>query len=331
MEFGLKPAHGGQNFELTLDQTIVAEEYGFDSVYFGQHHGFPQGGYWPSPLVTLSAIATRTSYIRLGTSILQLPLETPVALAGQLAQLDVISDGRVSAAVGVGWRDREFEAFGVPKAERGPRSTEYLRVLNALFEPGPTSFSGRFVEFEEFELTPRPVQSGGPELLFGGVGNNALRRGVELADGINPPGSLPIEELAEFVGRFRTCSDGRVVITADEVVVRTDTEAARQDATDKIMRKRRGLVDAEGSSESYPFGAADIEAFERELERDFDRYAADRTVVVGTPEECTEKIEWIIEETDCDELTFRPSTPGWEDAKARETIDRLGQDVLPAL
>lgn len=142
MRFPIRPSEGGEDFEAVVIQARRAEQYGIDAVYLGEHHCWPGSSYLPSPVVGLAALARETEEVTVGTNILQLPLATPVRGAGEIAYLDCIAGGRTIFGFGVGWREAEFDPFGIPMAERGRRMTEYRHLLNELFEPGPTDFDG---------------------------------------------------------------------------------------------------------------------------------------------------------------------------------------------
>lgn len=118
MQFAIRPSEGGDDFEATVAQARRAEEYGIDEVYPGEHHGWPGSPYWPSPIVGLAALARETTEITVGTNILLLPLANPVRVAGEIAYLDCIAGGRTIFGFDVGWREAEFDAFGVPRALR---------------------------------------------------------------------------------------------------------------------------------------------------------------------------------------------------------------------
>ena len=132
-----------------------------------------------------------TERVRVGTSVLLLPLYHPVVLAKQLADLDSRSGGRLTVGVGVGGEFRaEFDAVGVPVAERGARTSESIEVLRKLWRGGPVSHDGAFYRFPEVEL--RPVSAGGVCDRAGrrswspGARNPAMRRAARLGDGWMP-------------------------------------------------------------------------------------------------------------------------------------------------
>jgi probable F420-dependent oxidoreductase len=133
--------------------------------------------------VALSVFAGLTTRVRLGTSVLVLPLRQPAILAKQLASLDYLSGGRLIVGVGLGENPSDYAAAGVPFAERGPRCDELIAALRAAWARTPKAFAGRFYNFEQFWIDPPPVQNGGPPIWVGGVSNAALRRAGTLGDG----------------------------------------------------------------------------------------------------------------------------------------------------
>jgi alkanesulfonate monooxygenase SsuD/methylene tetrahydromethanopterin reductase-like flavin-dependent oxidoreductase (luciferase family) len=158
-----------------------------------------QGGHVLSPRATgeaitrLSLLTAWTERVRVGTAILLLPLYQPVVVAKQLIDLDTWSGGRVTVGVGVGGEfPREFEAVGVPVAERGPRTDEAMQVLRALWRGGPVSFHGRFWSFDDVELRAvapphgTRAQPAGPPLVVSGRKEPAMRRAAQLGDGWMP-------------------------------------------------------------------------------------------------------------------------------------------------
>ncbi|MBO0728190.1 MAG: LLM class flavin-dependent oxidoreductase, partial [Acidimicrobiaceae bacterium] len=160
-----------------------------------------QGGHVLPPTTTgevitrLSFITAWTERVRVGTSILLLPLYQPVIVAKQLADIDSRSGGRLSVGVGVGGEFRkEFEAVGVPAGERGARTDEAMDVLRALWKEGPVSHHGKFFNFDEVDLHPvqspgeeaHGMQPGGPPLLVSGRKAAAMRRATRRGDGWMP-------------------------------------------------------------------------------------------------------------------------------------------------
>jgi probable F420-dependent oxidoreductase len=186
-----------------LESACKAEELGFDAVLVNDHiivDGTPQvvasWGNTYDPLMVLSYVAARTSRIRLGTSVLIMPYRNPVATAKMMATLDQLSGGRVIAGVGVGWNEAEFAALGVPFRERGARTTEYLRLWQACWAPGETTFHGRFFSFAGMHVKPKPLQQPHPPIWIGGTSPAALRRAAAFAQ-VWQPTPMALEALRE--------------------------------------------------------------------------------------------------------------------------------------
>ena len=177
-----------------------AEELGFESVWAAEHLVFPTtfesrypytaDGVPPinpatpllDPLMVLAQIAAVTSRIRLGTNIYLLPLRHPLVTARLGVTLDVLSNGRFSLGVGVGWLEEEFVAAGVDFARRGALLRECVRALRALWTESEPEFHGRTFSFGPVKFEPKPVQQPLP-ILVGGESEAALKRAAEIGDG----------------------------------------------------------------------------------------------------------------------------------------------------
>lgn len=132
------------------------------------------------PLVHLSFVAAVTERLRLGTAIIILPQRNPVVLAKQVASLDHLSRGRFTLGVGAGYLEPEMSAVGVPMAERGARTDEYLDAMNALWTQPEPKFEGRFTRFANVDAHPRPSN---PRIVVGGHSPAAYRRAVSRGHG----------------------------------------------------------------------------------------------------------------------------------------------------
>jgi len=147
---------------------------------------WPEPPNYYEPLVTLTAVATATSRIRVGTCVIVVPLREPVLLAKQIATLDVFSHGRLIFGVGVGAYREEFEATypGRTQDNRGAIHEEGLEALTRLFRDRRASFNGRYLHFEDIELYPKPVQNPLPMWTSGNTRVAAERAGRTLAEAV---------------------------------------------------------------------------------------------------------------------------------------------------
>src|SRR6266498_5004753 len=136
----------------------TAEDLGFDSLFVTDHLLAAKHLYSVSFLEPLSALAVAsgvTERVRLGTSILILPLRNPVLLAKELATLQFLSENRMILGAGVGWNDAEYEAVGVHKSERGKRTDEILDIMLRLLEGETVTYHGRHYSVDEVFIEPR--------------------------------------------------------------------------------------------------------------------------------------------------------------------------------
>jgi alkanesulfonate monooxygenase SsuD/methylene tetrahydromethanopterin reductase-like flavin-dependent oxidoreductase (luciferase family) len=175
----------------TLEQAAWAErELGFGSAWISEHH-LAVDGYTPSPLTLAAALATRTERMRIGTSIVILPLQHPIRLAEDALTVHAISGGRFSLGVGLGYRAVEFAGFDIPIRHRRGRLEEGLDILRAAFDGRTFTHRGRHFDLGEITITPKPDPGAGPELWVGGFTPVAIARGARQGDGM----LLPIPDL----------------------------------------------------------------------------------------------------------------------------------------
>ncbi len=166
MRFGFIPTEGGPFFPAALEEAIYGEALGFDSVWLEEHHSI-RDHYWPSPLIALAGVATRTSRILLGTDVVVLPLYQPVRAAEDIALLDIMSAGRVIFGAAIGYRQPEFELYGVSLDDRGARYVEMLKIMRALWSEERVEHHGRFYQVVG-AIEPRPTRP--PPIWLGGWG-----------------------------------------------------------------------------------------------------------------------------------------------------------------
>lgn len=169
------------------------DELGYWGVGIPDHIAFPAndantaiGATWPDNLVLAAYLAGQTETLRLVFYSLVLPYRNPIQLAKQIATLDAVSSGRTQLSVSSGWLEDEFETLGVPFAERGAMTDEYLRAIKELWTSERPTFHGKYVSFDDLVFEPKCAQRPHVPILVGGSGPRPLRRVVEMADGWAP-------------------------------------------------------------------------------------------------------------------------------------------------
>jgi probable F420-dependent oxidoreductase len=173
----------------TFQRVLVPADTERDPAYGAEHDPSLRAVQDPAyravhdPVVPLAYVAGITERIGLGTGTICAPFTAPALLAKTLTSLDVLSGGRLTAGVGMGWMPQEYAAAGVPFERRGARMDEYLRCLQALWTQDPVEFAGEFYTVPRAHVAPSPVQRPHPPVLLGGAAVPALRRAGRLAQG----------------------------------------------------------------------------------------------------------------------------------------------------
>ena len=182
------------------------------------------------PLLTLTYAAARTTRIRLGVAVINLPYVSPAYLAKQAITLDVLSGGRADLGLGTGWSDVEFAATGSDPSPRGPRTEEYVQVLRTLFTDEVSEFTGRFYTVPPSTMAPPPIQAGGPPILLGGTADTALKRAGRISAGWVSSSRASLEDIRRGTQIVRRAAEesGRDP-DAVRIVVRGVVQAGRRD------------------------------------------------------------------------------------------------------
>jgi probable F420-dependent oxidoreductase len=322
LKIGVIPTEGGHFYREALEEVMRAEELGFDSVWMEEHHAV-RDHYWPSPLTVLAGFAARTSRIRLGTDILVAPFYHPVRLAEDVALLDVISGGRFTLGLAIGYKPDEFALYGVELEKRGARFEEQLALLRALWTQDHVSFHGRYYTVNG-RIEPRPVTRPHPPVWIGGWGELTLRRAATLADNWIPGPTADLSRLLE--GRRRFLEHRRAAglpeptewpLTRDVVIGDTDRQA-RELAERHLMAAYRGEY---AGGWRHPFIDADVA-------RDLDRLGADR-FIVGGPETCIRQIGRFVEAYGVTHLICRLFFPGMPHRHILRELELIAREVVP--
>jgi probable F420-dependent oxidoreductase len=208
--------------KLGLHSAMIADHVVFpvksESAYpYRLDRRHPSGGDALETFSILGVVAGATERLRLVTSVLVLPYRNPVLTAKMVASLDVLSGGRITLGVGVGWLREEFEALGAPDFEkRGIVTDEWIEILKALWTRSPASFEGKFYRFADIRAEPMPLQKPHPPIWVGGHSSAALRRTARHGDGWHPVGAiaaspLPPEEMVRHLDTLKglTEAEGR--------------------------------------------------------------------------------------------------------------------------
>ena len=183
--------------EAIIGTAKLAEDVGFDSVWVSDHvvvsptFGYTYGPDFMDPFICLTYAAAETQRVKLGTTVVVVPLRNPIVQAKMLATLDVLSGGRIIFGIGVGWDQEEFKALGIPFQGRGKRTDEYLEIMKVLWAAEKPSFEGSHFSFSDISFEPKPLQRPHIPIWVGGNGAPAHRRAVRLGAAWHPSDMSP--------------------------------------------------------------------------------------------------------------------------------------------
>jgi len=316
----------------TLDLAERAEQAGFDSIWFAEHHA-ASDGYNPSPLTFAAAVAARTTRIQVGTGVLLAPFHNPLRIAEDAAVIDNISAGRLNLGLGLGWAPEEYRMFAVDGKRRGKRLEEFAQVVKMAWTQEKFSFDGEFYSYENIYVMPKPARAEGPILWLGGTADAALRRAATYGDGHFPPSTIGAPQLPDHARKMMAL---RKELNPEQpfrfgsfqpVGIGRDADDGWANIRDGIMHIRgsymlwgQGQLDVSGAREA-------VAAFEPQMRAD---------AICGSGSEIVEQLKPIA--AGLDELGYADTfmsvilaPPGTPAEKAVDAIDRFGSDVIAAL
>src|SRR6185436_7472441 len=298
LKIGFIPIEGGHYYKEALEEVTRAEEPGF---------------------------ATRTSRLTLGTDILVAAFHNPVRLAEDAALLDVMSGGRFTMGIAIGYRPDEFALYGVALEKRGARFEEQLAIVKALWTQERVSFKGTYYTVDG-RLEPKPVAKPHPPIWIGGWGDITLKRAATLADNWIPGPTADLKRLLDGKRRFlenrrsagRAEPIGEWPLTRDVIIADTEKKA-RELAEEHIMLAYRREY---AGGWRHPFIDASVAT-------DLDGLMKDR-FIIGGPDQCIRAIRRFVEEYGMTHLICRTFFPGMPHAHIMRALELLSREVAPA-
>ncbi len=321
MQFGLfgsaQARRGGPNddsgagFREFVERNVEAEAMGYYSTFLVEHH-FTGFGQVSATLNLLTWIGARTSTLRLGTAVLVLPWHNPVLLAEQIATLDLLSEGRVDAGIGKGYRLNEFDGFCIPIEEADARFEECLEVVTkALSSDTPWSHQGAYWRFDEVVVEPPSSQKPHPPLWMGAGSPASIKqvadRGLNLLlgqfDSLEKIGEEIALFKAEVESRGRTFDPMSVAVARSVNIV--DSSAEYEQALETRMAGRRRT-----------------QQLARRSNFEDTREAAEAAAIYGSPEEISVKLQ-ALHDVGAEYVLL--NSPG-----GLPTLRRFARDVMPS-
>jgi alkanesulfonate monooxygenase SsuD/methylene tetrahydromethanopterin reductase-like flavin-dependent oxidoreductase (luciferase family) len=326
MKFGILASHQ-YPFDEDLNQRLnelyslleLAAELGYSSVHTINH--FLSNLATPQPISMTAKLLEHTGDMTIRTGILLLPMFHPVHIAEEFATLDQISQGRVMLGVGAGYRDHEFEAFGIDKEKRFKMMDEQIRLIRELWTGEPVDFEGDFYTLKNQQIGVRPHTPGGPKICIGAGSRKAVQRAARLGDAWLAPGNSPNPDYLdkavanhdaalEKAGKTR---EGRLYSVGSEMFCATSKQEAMDLALPYVRREYSTYAE-------YP-----ALAWQRDR---FDELVLN-TLILGSPNDLIDRIR-RYERLGFTELVFRPFWIGMPAELARRSIEMIAKEVMPA-
>jgi len=330
----------GQFTRRFVDFLVESESLGFDSLWANEHHFDAYGGIIPSPPIMLSALAQRTRRVRLGSSIIVLPLHNPIEIAEQMAMVDLMSNGRVEFGVGRGFVAYDYDRLQIPIENAQDRLKDGLEVILKAWAGGSVSHRGPYYRYENVQIWPQPQQRPHPPIWLSCSGTPASFEWAGMQGyKIMTVAYRGVEHLVELNRLYRDAWSaaghpaGEHEISAHyQVVLSKNSDEAKSIARDALRRylgatthaKDRVRVDSERSVEAIRDKiAAEI--------LDLDAAIKQCRVVVGTPEEAMEILSEAQDKMRFTQIDCTFYFGGIAFAHAQRSLRLFAEEVIPKL
>jgi len=315
-----------ERFAETIEQVRLARALGFDLILFGQHF-LVNEFQMLQPAVAAARLAAEAGPMRVGITIYLLSLLNPVAVAEEVATLDILTGGRFIFGVGLGYRDVEDQAFGLSKGERVSRLLSHLEVIRRLWAGEAVTFDSPYCRLAGARTALRPVQRPHPPIWVAANNDRAVERAAEIGDAwiINPHATL--ETIGRQMGLYRAALKraGRpfpaeLPMMREICVAESRAEAVRL-ARPHLEQKYRAYVQW-GQHRALPR--------DDDMTQAFDDLIRDR-FILGDPSECAAEIRRCVAATGAITMLFRVHWPGMPHETVTRAIRLLAEKVRPQL
>ena len=308
-------------YEETLEQIAWAETIGYEDVWLTEHH-FCEDGHAPSILPLAAAVATRTKTIRIGTSVLLLPLHDAVRVAEDGATIDILSNGRFELGVGIGYRPEEFSGLGFDRSQRSVRMEEGLEIIRRLWEGETVNYAGKAYQISGAKLSPMPVQRPRPPIWVGGFAPISAQRAARLGDGYIGTGDMSpfVPVYHDELERLGKAGTGKLAGGHFWLIVSNEP--------DKTLDMVAPYIIYQLEMYNVWLSAAGQQAFP--TARTKDELKASGMVSVVTPSQAVDEIGAYVEATGIERYYTWTVPPGLPAAAMNPHLALFASDVMPA-
>lgn len=303
-----------------LEQVRVARQNGFASLWV-PHHYATQPMQMLAPVPMLAWLLREAEGMTIGPNILVMPLLNPIHVAEDAVTLDLLSGGRYVLGIGIGYREAEFNAFGVPLKERVQRTRESVEIMRRMWTEERVTYKGKIFTIEDLGIGLKPLRPGGPPIWLAAVVDAAVKRAAEIGDAWLITNFAHLRELVPQMKLYRE------TLTALGKSFPTEVPITRECY---IGTTRRQAMEECRAALQYKYGAYSSWGLDKQSEgaesfnQNFEDFARDR-FIIGDKSFVKEEIQRYHELLGVDHFLMRVQWPGLEHKKVLRTITSLGE------
>jgi alkanesulfonate monooxygenase SsuD/methylene tetrahydromethanopterin reductase-like flavin-dependent oxidoreductase (luciferase family) len=312
-----------RRFHETLGFVRLADRLGFDSITKTAHysaHPFQMLQLVPM----LARFAAEAPRLRLNAGVLLLPLLSPLHVAEEFATLDVITNGKIILGVGLGYRDVEFKAFGVPRRERARRFEANLIAIKRLWTEDKVRMQTPYFELDDASCAPQPLQKPHPPIWVGANADPAIKRAARLGDCWYIGPAIAIPALERQIELYKRALDAAGKPFPTELPMRREVFVAKTKA--EAIRLCAPYLGAKYAA--YHAWRQDMPDDDRGLGQEFHDLIGDR-FLIGSPDEVVEQMLALRRRLGINHLVMSTEWAGMPESLAAETIEMLAKEVVP--
>jgi alkanesulfonate monooxygenase SsuD/methylene tetrahydromethanopterin reductase-like flavin-dependent oxidoreductase (luciferase family) len=310
-------------FQETLEFVRLADRLGFDSVTKTAHysaHPFQMLQLVPM----LARFAAEAPRLRLNAGVLLLPLYSPLHVAEEFATLDVISNGKIILGVGLGYRDVEFKAFGVPRSQRARRCEANLIAIKRLWAEEKVSMKTPYFELDEASCLPKPLQQPHPPIWIGANADAAVERAARLGDCWYIGPAVEIGTLERQMELYRRALDAAGKPFPAELPMRREVFVAK--TRDEAMRLCAPYLGAK--YEAYHAWRQELPTDDSGIGQSFESMVGDR-FLIGSPDQVAEQMLAIHRRLGVNHVVMSTEWAGMPKSLAIETMEMIAKELIP--
>lgn len=329
--------------EQALEEAQIADELGFDSIWFAEHH-FSRYGILGNPLVFAAAVAQRTKRIKIGTAVMVIPFYNPLRLAEDAALVDIMSNGRLVLGVGSGYSPLEFGGFGIDREEKTERYNEIIDILRLAWTQDNWSYEGKHYQYRNVSVHPRPLNGTIPILHAATRTENFKRLGQAGERLITSPNFTPLGIMKK---NFDLYDAG-----LREAGLKTDqyerpfmqqawcgdpAQGGRHEAAEAALRYYHSIkMVIPGASEGAVEGASDPNlAYYAKVRKGIDLLTLEQTLThggnFGSPDQVADTIRVLRDQMGVDHYISWFRIPTLDRRTAIKAMESFARDVMPVL